>query len=171
MTTVRDTLTDPARLREIADLDLCADDLGPELDALAREAAEALDLPIGMVGVMLDDALFLPGLHGGPEMLAEARGIPSEWAFCRHTVHGDGPFAVEDAAVHPLMADSPVVRFDGARCYLGVPVVTGAGHAVGTVCVVGVEPRSFSPRDVAVLEELAARAAAHLEARRPAVAG
>jgi GAF domain-containing protein len=168
MTAVRDTLTDPARLQEVADLDLAADDLGPELDGLAREAAERIGVPIGMVGVMLDDALYLPGVDGVPEVLAEARGLPSEWTFCRHTVHRGRTFVVEDALGEPLVADSPVVRIDGARCYLGVPLVTSREQTVGTLCVVGVAPRAFSDEDVAVLEALAERAVAHFEVRRAA---
>lgn len=50
------TLHDPARLQEIADLDLASDEVDAILQDLARRAAECFDLPIGLVSMVLDQA-------------------------------------------------------------------------------------------------------------------
>jgi GAF domain-containing protein len=169
MTSVRDTLVDPARLQEIVDLDLADEDLGPELGELAAEASARLRTPMALVSIVLDEAQSFAGQHGVPDDLAALGGSPVEWSYCQHTVHRSAPFAVEETTGHALVGDTPHTTRHGVRCYLGVPLVTGAGHAVGTICVLGTEPRPWTDADLDVLEELAERVVVHLEARRPAV--
>ena len=166
---VHATLNDPARMQEIVDLDLAADDLGRDLQRLAEAASTRLALPMGLVTIVLDEAQHFVGAHGVPVHLTDAGGTPVEWSYCQHTICGRGAFAVEESVEHPLVGESPFTTDEGVRCYLGVPLVTGAGHAVGSICVLGTEPRAFTDADVAALEDLAARAVELLEARRGAL--
>ncbi len=170
MNALRRTLHDLGRLREIGALDLCADDVAEELQDLAEEAAERLGQPIGLVTVVLDEAQFLAGAHGLAGAAAEVGGTPVEWSYCQHTVHRREPFVVEDTLEDDVARDVPTTRLFGIRAYLGVPLVTSRGQAVGTVCVLGDEPASFGEQDVRELEELAAAALARMERRRRVVA-
>jgi GAF domain-containing protein len=52
------------------------------------------------------------------------------------------------------------------RCYAGIPLVTSTGHTLGTLCVIGSEPRSFSEADLDTLRSLAKTAIERIEARR-----
>ena len=63
------------------------------------------------------------------------------------------------------MRDNPLVTIDGIRCYAGAPLVTTRGEAVGSLCVLGVAPRTFTPLEVARLAALAADVVCYLEAR------
>jgi GAF domain-containing protein len=98
--------------------------------------------------------------------MAESRGTPVEWSFCALAVASGEPFVVEDATTHPLTRDNPLVAHEGIRCYAGIPLVSSRGHALGTLCVIGKESRTFSDADLDALRELAEKAVRRIEERR-----
>ena len=163
----KDAFAAEDRLREIVELEL----LSPEVDAILQqtteEAAARLALPTSTVTVVLDEAQFFAAHHGLAEWMQQSRGTPVEWSFCAHAVATGETFVVEDATTHPLVRDTPLVLNDGIRCYAGVPLVTSRGHVVGTLCVIGTEPRAFTEAELDVLRELAHKAVERIESRRP----
>ncbi|HLM69099.1 MAG TPA: GAF domain-containing protein [Longimicrobium sp.] len=161
-----DPVRDPARLAEIAALGLTAEEVDEVLQAAVDEASARLGLPTALVSIVMDEAQWFAAHTGLSGWLAEARGTPVEWSFCAHAVRSGEPFVVEDAATHPLVKDNPLVSLDNVRCYAGIPLVTSTGQTLGTLCVVGTEPRSFSEADLDALRELAKRAVERIEARR-----
>lgn len=164
---VTDPLYDEARLREIIELDLLADDVQPLLADIAGEASRRLGLPVGMISVVLDEALHVAGFHGPDGLwLDETRGHPVEWSFCATSVRTRDAFVVENAQTHPEHQTNPLVTQDGVRCYAGVPMISSRGYVLGNLCVVGLEQRPFSEADVTVLRDLAAEAVRRIEQRR-----
>ena len=159
-------LMDEARLMEIAELDLMSTDVDSILEKAAADAATQLGLPIGLVSIVLDEALYFAAMHGVDGWILEARGHPVEWSFCRFAVATKEAFVVEDASVHPLMRDNPLVTEMGVRSYAGIPLISSRGNAIGSFCVVGGEPRSFTDAELMVLRGFAASAMQRLEARR-----
>jgi GAF domain-containing protein len=159
-------LGDPARLEEIAELDLMGPGVDDILQATAEEAAARLELPMALVSVVTDVAQFFAAHHGLTGWMREARGTPAEWSFCANAVRSGEPFVVEDAATHPLVRENPLVTEDGIRCYAGIPLVTSRGHTLGTLCVIGTEARTFSEEEMETLRALARRAVERIEARR-----
>ena len=157
---------DEARLREIVELDLLAPGVDDILQATVAEAAGRLGLPQAMVTVVLDQAQFFAAHHGLDGWQLESRGTPVEWSFCALAVASGEPFVVEDATTHPLTRDNPLVAHEGIRCYAGIPLVSSRGHALGTLCVIGKAPHTFSDADLDVLRDLAAQAVRRIEARR-----
>jgi len=95
-----------------------------------------------------------------------AQEAPRDETFCVHTLAQGGPLVVPDAledsrfVLNPFVTGAPHVR-----CYAGVPLTTRDGHHIGTLCAIGVEPRSFSEADVANLDDLARIAMDALEYR------
>jgi len=156
------------RLQEIQDLGLTSPGSDPVLDALSREAAETLALPMGLVSIVLDGAQHFAADHGLTGWMKETRGTPIDWSFCAHAVRSGADFIVTDATRDPAVRDNPLVHNEGVRCYAGVPLRTSRGHIVGTLCALGEETREFSGRDLTALRELADRAVAHIESRRQA---
>lgn len=161
-----DPVKDTARLEEIAALGLTRAEVDEVLQATVDEAAARLDLPTALVTVVLDEAQWFAAHTGLSGWLAEARGTPVEWSFCANAVRSGEPFVVEDATTHPLVKDIPLVHLDGVRCYAGVPLTTSTGHTLGTLCVTGTEPRTFTEAEMDLLRDLARTAIARIEARR-----
>lgn len=160
------TIRDRERLQEIADLDLTSPEVDGILQGIAADAAGRLGLPIGLVSIVLDEAQYFAAAHGLQGWLSETRGTPVEWSFCANAVRSGEPFVVEDAQLHPLVRDNPLVTEDGIRCYAGIPLVTSRGNTVGTLCVIGTEARSFSPEDIEMLRSMARTAVERIESRR-----
>ncbi|HEX8429765.1 MAG TPA: GAF domain-containing protein [Longimicrobium sp.] len=157
---------DPERLREIAELGLLDGRADEVLSGIAREAAARLDLPISLVSIVLDEAQHLAASHGVSGWIGEAGGTPAEWSFCAHSVQSRDAFVVENAAVHPLMRENPLVTEDGIRCYAGIPLISSRGFVLGNLCVIGAEERTFGEDEMGMLRGLAGRAVARIEERR-----
>jgi GAF domain-containing protein len=155
-----------ARLREIVELDLLSPGVDDILQAIVVEAARRLGLPQSMVTVVLDQAQFFAAHHGLDGWMAESRGTPVEWSFCALAVASGEPFVVEDATTHPLTRENPLVAYEGIRCYAGIPLVSSRGHPLGTLCVIGKVPHTFSDADLETLRGLAGQAVRRIEARR-----
>ena len=166
MTDRGDVLRDPARLAEIAALGLTAPEVDAVLQQTVEEAAAALSLPTALVSVVMGEAQYFAAQHGLTGWMAEAHGTPVEWSFCANAVQSGEPFVVENAATNPVTWDNPLVRYENLACYAGIPLITSNGHALGTLCVIGTEPRSFSEAELDVLRGLAKRAMARIEERR-----
>lgn len=160
----QDPVVQEERLQEIADLDLTSRKVDAKLQGIARRAAESLDLPIGIVSIVLDQAQYFAAAHGLRGWIASARGTPVEWSFCANAVRSREPFVVENALEHPLVRDNPLVQQEGVRCYAGIPLITSRGHVLGTLCT---EQRSFAPEDLEKLRVLAREVVQHIETRRP----
>jgi GAF domain-containing protein len=163
-----DPVKDTARLAEIAALGLTAAEVDGVLQRTVEEAAARLRLPTAMVSIVMDEAQWFAAHTGLPAWMAEARGTPVEWSFCANAVRSGEPFVVEDATAHPLVKDIPLVHLDNVRCYAGIPLVTSTGKTLGTLCVIGTEPHTFTEADLDTLRELAKQAIRRIEERRRA---
>jgi len=93
---------------------------------------------------------------------------PRNESICAHAiVKPDGILEVPDVAKDRRFAGMAAVR--GApfvRFYAGAPLVGGAGHALGTICVMDREPRKLSGDQRRALRILASQAASQFEMRR-----
>ena len=156
---------DPERLMAIAGLGLKNPEVDEILQQTVEEAADRLNLPIGLVSIVMDSAQVFAAQRGLEGWIKEANGTPVEWSFCANSVASGEPFVVENAETHPLVKENPLVTLDGIRCYAGLPLVTRDGHVLGNLCVLGTEARSFSEADLELLRGLARRAMDRIESR------
>lgn len=151
-----EALHDPERLQEIARLDLFSDDVQRILDKQAEKASDVLDLPIGLVSLVLDEAQYLAGKHGTlPEWVEEAGGSPVEWSYCQYAVKDEEDVIIEDSTVDERTKESPFTKEEGLRCYAGIPLETSRGHVIGSFCAAGDEERSFDEEELEAMRELA----------------
>jgi PAS domain S-box-containing protein len=134
-------------------------------DRLTRLAARLLGAPSAMITFLRDDHAFFQSAVGLPEPWATRRRAPLSLSFCRHIVTSGAPLVVDDARRHPLVRSSPAIRELGWIAYAGVPLAAPGGHPLGALAVADSLPRLWSPRDVALLEDLAASVMAELELR------
>jgi GAF domain-containing protein len=150
-----DPIDDPARLGALHDADLLDTPAEEAFDQLARLAARLVDAPMALVSLVGSDRQFFKSVVGVSEALARARGTPIAQSFCRYAVASRAPFVVPDARNHPLVRDNTVIEEHGVVAYLGVPLVNGEGHALGTLCVIDSQPRAWSAQDVETVGALA----------------
>jgi len=129
------------------------------LDRLAELAARLLATTSAQVSVVAD----AQAVVGGAGLAAIGTHGPVDDSLCTLTVAERVPLVVTDARTDPRVATLPPVSTGVVGAYLGVPLVTGDGQAVGALCVFDPAPRGWSGTDVTLLEQLAAPVVAELE--------
>lgn len=91
------------------------------------------------------------------------RSGPLNESLCTVTAKAGAVLHVTDAAADERVADLPPVTSGQVGSYLGAPLRTSGGHVVGALCVFDRAARSWSQRDVDVVEVLAESVITELE--------
>ncbi|PXA86145.1 hybrid sensor histidine kinase/response regulator [Nostoc sp. 3335mG] len=151
------------RLAALRALDLLDTDPEAGFDDLVEVARTLAATPIALVSLIDAERQWFKARAG-----LDVAETPRSMAFCDHAIRGDGVLVTLDASRDPRFADNPLVTGDPfIRFYAGAPIRTPEGHAIGTVCVIGTQPRERFDAAPA-LAALARQAAALIELRRMA---
>jgi len=87
-------------------------------------------------------------------------------SFCGHVVAAKAILHVPDATEDSRFADNPLVVGDPKiRFYLGVPLITPDDYALGTLCVIDIEPKQLTSQQIKQLEMLSHLVVSQLELR------
>ena len=156
---------DPARLAALRSVRLLDTPAEEAYDRLTRLAMNLLNAPIAQVSLVDEDRQFFKSGHGMDEPWASARETPLSHSICQHAVDTREPLVIEDARAHPLVSDSLAIRDLGVIAYAGIPLITAAGHALGTLCVIDHRPRAWTSEQIETLKTLAAAVLAQIELR------
>lgn len=142
----------PRRVERLRELGL-GEKPEPEFDDFARMLATSTKAPLAMVNFIDEERQYFAGLHapamipGGPGAVAAAddpaRVMTKEQGWCPHVVVRRLPLVLDDVCDYPRFAGNPVVDEIGIRSYLGAPLIDRTGIALGTICVVDLEPRPW----------------------------
>jgi len=122
-------------------------------DRFTRLATRWFNAPIALVSLVDRDRQFFKSSVGLPEPWHSSRETPLAYSFCKHTVALHMPVMISDAREDPAYRDSPAVRELHIVSYAGVPL-TMSGYALGALCVIDVEPRTWSADEIATLADL-----------------
>jgi hypothetical protein len=153
----RDTVVnDVARLEALSETALLDSPTEPAFDRLTKLAAKLLNAPVALISLVDEDRQFFKSSVGLSEPWRSARQTPLSHSFCRHTLVSREPLVIEDARTHPLVRDNPAIRDLDVVAYAGVPLITAAGHALGTLCVFDHQQRSWTADQIETLETLTA---------------
>ncbi len=149
-----------AALRSYAILDTLPEQAFDDITLLA---AHICDAPIALVSLVDEDRQWFKSHHG-----LDATETPRDWAFCAHAIATpDAPFVVSDATRDARFRDNPLVIGEPEiRFYVGAPLVTDDGHALGTLCAIDRVPRELTPRQMNCLVALSRQVMAQLELHR-----
>lgn len=134
----------------------------PELDSIAHKAASLCRTSMALIS-FVDEQRRWSSVRVG----IAARDTPRLISFCTHAVRNGRTTVVVDAsqdlrlAMNPLVKGEPELRF-----YAGVPLRTGLGTRLGTLCVLDCQPRALPADAIAELERLAKTVVTMLGARR-----
>ena len=161
------SLAEEARLRALAAYDWLDAPPDQALDHIVELAARLLAAPAAFVSLVDRNRQVLHAKVG--VALCETS---REFAFCNRTIEQTDILVVLDASRDPRFRDNPLVTGPPfIRFYAGAPLRTSDGHAIGTLCLTGPEPRAaFTDGDRRTLSDLARLALDRLELRRVEVA-
>lgn len=156
-------VNESARLRALHEYAVLDSGAEQAFDDIARLAAFVCKTPISLVSLIDADRQWFKAKVG-----LEVSETPREHAFCAHAILQPSetmivPDAAQDArfAANPLVTGAPHIRF-----YMGVPLVTPTGEALGTLCVIDRAPRRLDTEQMEVLSALARQVVSQLELRR-----
>src|SRR5689334_22617154 len=120
-----------SRLTALHDLQVL--DSGPEadFDDIVALASDLCGAPISLVSLVDADRQWFKAKIG-----LELDETHRDVSFCAHAILGSDLMIVPDASADERFADHPFVQATpGVRFYAGAPLRTGAGSALGTLCV------------------------------------
>ncbi|WP_031594160.1 GAF domain-containing protein, partial [Pantoea agglomerans] len=148
------------RLSQLRALNIMNTPAEERFDRLTRLARRLYDVPIALVSLLEADHQWFKSAQG-----YEPAGSPRDISFCGHAILQDEIMIVEDAAEDERFYDNPLVTGEPhIRFYAGCPLRAPGGAKMGTLCIIGREPRQFNEEDQATMRDLAAMAEAELVA-------
>jgi GAF domain-containing protein len=167
---VAEALAEPGRLAALRSADLLDSPPEESFDRLARLAAKVVNAPVALVTAVDRDRQYFKSCLGLPEPWATRRETPLSHSFCQHAVAAREPVIVSDARKDERLVANLAIKDLGVIAYLGVPLITREGHAVGTLCVIDHEPRTWKAAEIELIKDLAAAVVTEIALRQQQVA-
>lgn len=129
-----------------------------EFDNLAKLAAQICDVPIAKINFIDEQRTWSKANYGN--FLKES---PREYNFCHTTIQQDEFMVIEDASKDDRFNDFEFVIEDPKlRFYAGVNIKKNQQN-LGTICVLGQEPKQLSDSQLSALKTLASEVEARME--------
>ena len=154
--------TETERLADLRAHGILDTDPEADFDEVTRMAAAVCGTPIALVSLIDEQRQWFKARIG-----LETTETPREQAFCAHAILQDEILEVPDAERDARFVDNPLVQGEPhIRFYAGAPLVSAAGHPLGTLCVLDRVPRTLSDAQLGNLRVLAGQVSERLEARR-----
>lgn len=145
------TIDEPLRLVALRDMCQLDSPLEARFERITRVAQMLIQVPMAAVSLVDADRQWFKSITG-----LDATQTNRDVSFCGHTILQDEPLRICDVSKDERFADNPLVTgVPYIRSYLGVPVRSPEGYRIGSLCVIDVVPRDFTPVEVALLEDLA----------------
>ncbi|SDX86834.1 putative bifunctional diguanylate cyclase/phosphodiesterase [Roseicitreum antarcticum] len=126
-------------------------------DRITRMASQIFNLPVAAISLTDSDRQWFKSRVG-----IDHSSIPREKAPCGEVADSRQFLVIRDFSTDTYYADSPLGQ-NGTRFYAGAPLITRDGFGLGSLCVLGREPRDITKAEVAALKDLAAMVMAQIE--------
>lgn len=157
---------EPERLAALRSYEIL--DTPPEIayDRLTELAARICACPVAYVKFIDETRGWFKSQRGFPPDVVE---VPREITVCATTICQSDLLVVPDLSADVRFRDSPAVTgWPHLRFYCGMPLIDPDGYALGTLCVVDLEPREVSFEQQEAIRTLAQEVVIQLSLRRTA---
>ena len=137
-----------SQLRSLAILDTSPEE---RFDRVTRMARRLFGVPIALVSLVDENRQWFKSCLG-----LDVSETDRRISFCGHAILNQGTLLIEDTLKDERFADNPlVIGAPHIRFYAGQPLHILSGQAIGTLCIIDREPRSFGKEDLSMLTDLA----------------
>jgi signal transduction histidine kinase len=155
--------TETDRVAALASYQIVGHRVGPDLSAIVRFAAQVCEAPAAVINLIDATRQWQAVAFGMVCSVYDRTDV-----MCQHTIRGHAVNHVADAAADERFSDNPFVtgELGCVRMYASAPLVTPAGHVLGTLCVIDEAPRRLSRQQLRSLRDLADQVVTQLEIRR-----
>ena len=154
-----------SRLAMLRRLGLLGGGTESAFNRVTRLAARFLGVPVTFVSFVEEDRIFLQSCQGLEGWTSPDRSAVRSGTICSTVIDSPDPVVISDTRELPQFRDLSLVLELGVVAYLGIPLVTDDGHALGSLCAVDQKPRVWSQEDVETLRDLAASVMAEIHLR------
>lgn len=127
-------------------------------------ATKFLNAPISIFSLIGEKTQFFKSAVGF-DIIDENNRVPIDRSVCQYSLQGK-PLSIEDTKNHPLFSKNPTVLALDIVGYLGVPVITKEGQAIGAVCVIDHKKRVWTNDEISILEDITASFMSEIELRQ-----
>lgn len=134
------TANEQERLMELLRYEVLQTQYEEDFDQIVQLASSICNTPISTITLLdihkqwFKAKIGIENMDGGRDT-----------SFCGHAIHQSDIMEVNDALLDERFHDNPLVQGDPKiRFYAGYPLVSPAGYALGTLCVIDNVPRSLT---------------------------
>lgn len=145
------------RLFTVRQLNLLDTPPQESFDRIVRTASRHFGLPVAAISLVDEDRLWLKSRVG-----IELRELPRYKACCSEVSAKSDVVVIPDMLASSEYADGALAA-SGLRFYAGAPLTTRDGYTLGSLCVIGSEPRETSQAEIETLRDLAGMVMTQIE--------
>jgi EAL domain-containing protein (putative c-di-GMP-specific phosphodiesterase class I)/GAF domain-containing protein len=150
-------MNEEARLDALYQLNLLDTPPSESFDRISRMASQIFGLPIAAVSLTDRDRQWFKSRVG-----IEHWSITRYKAPCAQVSEQAKTLVIQDLLLDDCYCTSPLAE-QGIRFYAGASLTTREGYGLGSLCVLGTEPRQVTATEIAALEDLAKIVMAQIE--------
>lgn len=163
MNKVKITEKEDARLKELQSFNILDTIEEEDYDFITRMASEICNTNISLISLVDQDRQWFKSHHG-----LDVRETHRKYAFCAHAIESPNEvMLIPDATKDVRFKDNPIVKNKpNVIFYAGVPLVTDAGFAIGTLCAIDNKPKTLKPNQIVSLKALSRQVVNLLELRK-----
>jgi PAS domain S-box-containing protein len=123
----------------------------PELDIYAESVCLITGCPASLVAVMEEDMQTIQSCVG-----LELDTVDRKDTICQHVIRSKDVTVINDTLLDERSMHNQLMVAGGVRFYAGVPLIDDEGFVLGTICAVDFKPNQCTPRQIELLQKVAA---------------
>ncbi len=153
------------RFRALLDYNILDTEPEESFDELARLAGYICKTPIALISFVDENREWFKSVIG---IGTDIREVPRDRSFGTYVINNPdellaitSPLQDERTRLNPFLSSHPEINF-----IAGIPLIDRSGHRIGSLCVLGYQPKDLSFEQVSLLQTVARKVILGLEQRR-----